>query len=25
MGLDLDEHIGFCIQAMQEKAGELGI
>jgi putative nucleotidyltransferase with HDIG domain len=25
MGLELDEHIGFCIRAMQGRAGELGI
>jgi predicted hydrolase (HD superfamily) len=23
--LDLDEHIGFCLRAMQERAGELGL
>ncbi len=25
MGVDLDEHIGFCIRAMQERADELGL
>jgi predicted hydrolase (HD superfamily) len=25
MGIELDEHIEFCIKAMQEKAGELGL
>jgi putative nucleotidyltransferase with HDIG domain len=25
MGVDLDEHIDFCIHAMQAKAGELGL
>ncbi len=25
LGVDLDEHIGFCIQAMQARAGELGL
>ncbi len=25
MGIELDEHIDFCIKAMQEKAGELGL
>ena len=25
MGIDLDQHIAFCIKAMQEKAAELGI
>ncbi len=25
LGVDLDEHIGFCIRAMQERAGELGL
>ena len=25
MGIELDEHIDFCIRAMQEKAGELGL
>jgi putative nucleotidyltransferase with HDIG domain len=25
MGAELDEHIAFCIRAMQERAGELGI
>jgi predicted hydrolase (HD superfamily) len=25
LGVDLDEHIAFCIQAMQGRAGELGL
>ena len=25
LGLELDDHIGFCIQAMQERAEELGL
>ena len=25
MGIDLDEHIDFCIRAMQARAGELGL
>ncbi len=25
LGIDLDEHIGFCIAAMQEQAAELGL
>ena len=25
MGIDLDEHIGFCIEAMKTRAGELGL
>lgn len=25
MGVDLDEHIGFCIRAMQERAAQLGL
>ncbi len=25
VGVDLDEHIAFCIEAMKEKAGELGL
>src|SRR6266852_1959091 len=25
MGVDLDEHIGFCIRAMRARAGELGL
>jgi predicted hydrolase (HD superfamily) len=25
LGLDLDEHIAFCIAAMQGRAGELGL
>ncbi|MBC7925685.1 MAG: HDIG domain-containing protein [Bryobacteraceae bacterium] len=25
MGVDLDEHISFCIQAMQDRAAELGL
>ncbi|HEX9117407.1 MAG TPA: HAD family hydrolase, partial [Anaerolineae bacterium] len=25
LGLDLDEHIGFCLAAMQEQAAELGL
>jgi putative nucleotidyltransferase with HDIG domain len=25
LGLDLDEHIRFCVEAMQERAGELGL
>lgn len=25
LGIDLDEHIGFCIHAMQERAKELGL
>jgi len=25
LGVELDEHIGFCVQAMQEKAGLLGL
>jgi predicted hydrolase (HD superfamily) len=25
LGVDLDEHIGFCIRAMQERAEELGL
>lgn len=25
MGVELDEHIGFCIRAMQERADELGL
>ena len=25
LGVDLDEHIAFCIQAMQARAGELGL
>ena len=25
LGVDLDEHIGFCVKAMQERAGELGL
>lgn len=25
LGIDLDEHIGFCIRAMQEQAKELGL
>ena len=25
LGVELDEHIGFCIQAMRERAGELGL
>jgi putative nucleotidyltransferase with HDIG domain len=25
LGVDLDEHIAFCIRAMQERAGELGL
>jgi putative nucleotidyltransferase with HDIG domain len=25
MGLDLDEHINFCIEAMKERAGSLGL
>jgi putative nucleotidyltransferase with HDIG domain len=25
LGLDLDEHIDFCIQAMRDRAGELGL
>lgn len=25
LGVDLDEHIGFCIAAMQERAAELGL
>jgi predicted hydrolase (HD superfamily) len=25
LGVDLDEHVNFCIQAMQEVAGDLGL
>jgi predicted hydrolase (HD superfamily) len=25
LGVDLDEHISFCIKAMQERAGALGL
>ena len=25
LGVDLDEHIGFCIRAMRERAVELGL
>ena len=25
LGVDLDQHIGFCVQAMQERAEELGL
>ena len=25
LGVDLDEHIGFCVQAMQQRARELGL
>jgi predicted hydrolase (HD superfamily) len=25
MGIDLDEHIAFCIDAMKARAGELGL
>ena len=25
LGVDLDAHIGFCIEAMKGKAGELGL
>ena len=25
LGVDLDQHIGFCIEAMKERAGELGL
>jgi putative nucleotidyltransferase with HDIG domain len=25
LGIDLDEHIGFCVKAMQERAGQLGL
>jgi predicted hydrolase (HD superfamily) len=25
LGVDLDEHINFCIKAMQEIAGDLGL
>jgi len=25
LGVDLDEHIGFCIEAMKKRAGELGL
>lgn len=25
LGIDLDEHIGFCVKAMQERAEELGL
>jgi predicted hydrolase (HD superfamily) len=25
LGVDLDEHIAFCIRAMQERAEELGL
>jgi predicted hydrolase (HD superfamily) len=25
MGVDLDQHIAFCVQAMQERAAELGL
>jgi predicted hydrolase (HD superfamily) len=25
MGVDLDEHIAFCVEAMKERAGELGL
>jgi len=25
LGVDLDEHIAFCVKAMQERAGELGL
>jgi predicted hydrolase (HD superfamily) len=25
LGVDLDEHIGFCIQAMRGRAAELGL
>jgi predicted hydrolase (HD superfamily) len=25
LGVDLDEHIAFCIEAMKEIAGELGL
>lgn len=25
LGVELDEHIGFCLKAMQERAGELGL
>ena len=25
MGIDLDEHIAFCIEAMKVRAGELGL
>ena len=25
MGIDLDEHIGFCIEAMKSRSGELGL
>jgi predicted hydrolase (HD superfamily) len=25
LGVDLDEHIGFCARAMQDRAGELGL
>jgi predicted hydrolase (HD superfamily) len=25
LGVDLDEHIGFCIQAMKENAAALGL
>jgi predicted hydrolase (HD superfamily) len=25
LGVDLDEHIGFCVTAMQERARELGL
>jgi len=25
LGVDLDTHIGFCIEAMKKRAGELGL
>ncbi len=25
LGVDLDAHIGFCIEAMKKRAGELGL
>jgi predicted hydrolase (HD superfamily) len=25
LGVDLDEHIGFCVKAMQERADTLGL
>jgi predicted hydrolase (HD superfamily) len=25
LGVDLDAHIGFCLEAMKKRAGELGL
>jgi predicted hydrolase (HD superfamily) len=25
LGVDLDQHIGFCLEAMKKRAGEIGL